>query len=105
MIFGVLLFAILEETLHVKDLVIRLLGRDPTLTERTELWDVVLGLEVNSFVGAGFMSFWTGERMELIWRILGVKLVQAHSGYLEQYLNLGFYRGSLHRSHYAVGVA
>ena len=69
MIFGVLLFAILEATLHVKDLVFSLLGRDPTLTERTELWEVVIGLEVNSVVGAGFMSFWTGDRMELIWRI------------------------------------
>jgi hypothetical protein len=50
---------------------------------------VVLGLEFDPVVGAGFMSFWTGQRMELIWRILRVKLVQAHSGYVEQYLNLG----------------
>jgi hypothetical protein len=82
MIFGVLLFSILEMTLHVKDLVISLLGRDPTLTERTVLWEVAMKLEVNSLVGAGFMSFWIGDRTELIWTILGVKLVQAHNGYI-----------------------
>jgi O-antigen ligase len=73
----------------VKELILSLLGRNATLTDRTEVWEVVLGLEFDPIVGAGFMSFWTGERMELIWRILRVKLVQAHSGYVEQYLNLG----------------
>jgi hypothetical protein len=89
-IFGVLLFSILEATLHVKELVFSLLGRNSTLTDRTEVWEVVRGLEFNSVMGAGFMSFWTGDRMELIWRTLRIRLVQAHSGYLEQYLNLGY---------------
>ena len=92
MIWGVLLFSILEMTLHVKELVFNLLGRDSTLTSRTEIWDVVKGLEVDPLVGSGFMSFWSGERLELIWRTLGVGegFNQAHNGYLEQYLNLGY---------------
>ena len=90
MICGVLLFPILEVTLHVEELVVGLLGRDLTLTDRTDVWKVVLELVPNPFVGAGFMSFWTGDRMALIWKILGIPLVQAHSGYLEQYLNLGY---------------
>jgi len=90
MIFGVLLFSISEATLNVKELVFSFLGRDPTLTNRTELWGVVGRLETDPLVGAGFMSFWTGNRMQLVWNILGEGIVQAHSGYLEQFLNLGY---------------
>jgi O-antigen ligase len=90
LICGVLLLAALEATLNVKELVFSLLGRNSTLTDRTDIWEVVLGLEVSPLVGSGFTTFWTGDRMELIWRMLRVKIVQAHSGYIEQYLNLGF---------------
>jgi hypothetical protein len=38
------------------------------------------------------MSFWTGERMEAIARKMNSEgmINQAHSGYLEQYMNLGY---------------
>jgi O-antigen ligase len=36
------------------------------------------------------MSFWTGARLEEAWKLLGVQINQAHNGYLEQYLNLGY---------------
>ena len=41
-------------------------------------------------VGAGFMSFWTGERMQAIWNVMGTGINQAHNGYLKQYVNLGY---------------
>src|SRR5262249_1288282 len=37
-----------------------------------------------------FMSFWTGDRMMEVWRYMGPGVNQAHSGYIEQYLNLGY---------------
>jgi exopolysaccharide production protein ExoQ len=80
----------LQATFDVKTIVLGLLGRDPTLTGRSELWEVVSTLQVNPLVGAGFMSFWSGQRMAAIWRALGPGINQAHSGYLEQYLNLGY---------------
>lgn len=83
-------YGLLEKTLHIKDLILGLLGRDPTLTNRAEVWEVVSRQEVNSIVGAGFMSFWSGDRMKNIWAALGGGINQAHSGYLEQYLNLGY---------------
>lgn len=89
-VVGVLLFSVLEATINVKELVFSLLGRDLTLTNRTDLWQVVRGVEENAFLGAGFMSFWTGDRMEIIWEKVGVMVNQAHNGYLEQYLNLGY---------------
>ena len=83
-------FWALEESFHLKDMVFELLGRDPTLTNRTEVWAILKTYEVNSFVGAGFMSFWSGARMDEIWRTVGTGINQAHNGYFEQYLNLGY---------------
>jgi exopolysaccharide production protein ExoQ len=66
-----------------------LLGRNPTLTGRTDLWNLCLTLVTNPFVGAGYESFWLGSRLEIMWNyIRGVN--QAHNGYLEIYLNLGW---------------
>lgn len=80
----------LDSIFHIKDQILELLGRDASLTDRTGLWELVRSLEANPIIGAGFMSFWTGDRMETIWNALGAGINQAHNGYLEQYLNLGY---------------
>ena len=80
----------LDSAFHVKDQVLELLGRDANLTDRAGLWELVRSLEVNPLIGAGFMSFWSGDRMQTIWDALGGGINQAHNGYLEQYLNLGY---------------
>jgi len=93
-IFGVLLCAVvawqLAEMLNLRELALSFLGRDPTLTNRTAVWQALETFEVNPFVGVGFMSFWTGDRLEEVWRLFGLGINQAHNGYLEQYLNLGY---------------
>jgi exopolysaccharide production protein ExoQ len=76
--------------LNLKELALSFLGRDPTLTNRTAVWQALQKFAVNPFVGAGFMSFWTGARLEEAWRLFGPGINQAHNGYLEQYLNLGY---------------
>ena len=43
----------------------------------------------NAWVGAGYENFWIGERIQLFNRLLG-GLNQAHNGYIEIYLNLGW---------------
>jgi exopolysaccharide production protein ExoQ len=94
MIFGVLLCAVLAwslvEVLHLKELALGFLGRDPTFSNRTAVWRTLGSFEVSPIVGAGFMSFWTGARLEEVWRLVGTGINQAHNGYLEQYLNLGY---------------
>ena len=65
------------------------LGRDPTLTGRTEVWRVALQFSGSPLFGTGFESFWIGDRLESILRILP-GLNEAHNGYLEVYLNLGW---------------
>lgn len=89
MIVAVSLYMALDATLDVSDIVIAGLGRDPTLTNRTYIWELVKGLATNPIVGAGYQSFWAGERLNILWKkIPGIN--QAHNGYLEQYLNLGY---------------
>jgi exopolysaccharide production protein ExoQ len=73
----------------MEDDVIVAMGRDTTLTGRTELWDTLRTMEVNPLVGAGFESFWLGGRVEKLWDKFWWRPNQAHNGYYEAYLNLG----------------
>jgi O-antigen ligase len=69
---------------------VQALGRDPTLTGRTDLWKAVVAMNPNQFLGAGFESFWLGTRLEKVWSLFGWHPNEAHNGYLEIYLNLGW---------------
>lgn len=66
------------------------MGRDTTLTGRTELWHQLLRIGVDPLFGTGFESFWLGERVEAFWRTYWWHPNQAHNGYLEIFLNLGW---------------
>lgn len=70
--------------------VLETMGRDATLTGRTDIWSIVLSVAANPLVGAGFESFWLGDRLEKVWQIFGLHINEAHNGYLEVYLNLGW---------------
>lgn len=63
------------------------LGRDPTLTNRTEIWRDLLALRESALVGAGFEGFWTPERWATIAQTYNIN--SAHNGYLEVFLSLG----------------
>jgi O-antigen ligase len=69
---------------------LKTLGRNPTLTDRTEVWGVLLSLVQNPVLGAGFESFWLGPRLETMWRLYWWRPNEAHNGYLEIFLNLGW---------------
>jgi exopolysaccharide production protein ExoQ len=66
------------------------LGRDSTLTGRTALWGVLLKMTANPIWGTGFESFWLGDRLRKLWDIYWWQPNEAHNGYLEVYLNLGW---------------
>jgi exopolysaccharide production protein ExoQ len=83
-------FFLLDSTLGLRDTALDLMGRDPSLTSRTDLWAMLLKVANSPLLGTGFMSFWAGDRMMEVWAMLGQPVLQAHSGYLEQYLNLGY---------------
>jgi exopolysaccharide production protein ExoQ len=64
-------------------------GRDPTLTDRTKIWSLVLSMHTNPFIGTGYESFWLGPRLLRVWQGGLGGINEAHNGYLEFYLNLG----------------
>jgi exopolysaccharide production protein ExoQ len=74
----------------VKDAILAAAGRDPTLTGRTEFWKVLIAEESSPLVGAGYASFWNGERLQRMWDLYpNSKMIQTHNGYIEHYLQLG----------------
>ena len=68
----------------------QLVGKDVTLTDRTKIWDIVLGMNTNPVIGTGYETFWMGTRLKSIWETSGLgEINEAHNGYLEVYLQLG----------------
>jgi len=66
------------------------LGRNSTLTGRTDIWDQVLKMADSPLLGTGFESFWLGTRLQKIWDLWWWHPNEAHNGYIEVYLNLGW---------------
>jgi O-antigen ligase len=90
LIVAVVVLATAEWAFGIYANALQLLGKDPTLTDRTVLWHDLLQVEINPIFGAGFESFWLGERFQSFARSRWWAPNQAHNGYLETYLNLGY---------------
>lgn len=70
--------------------IVSTMGKDPTLTGRTEIWPVVIAMNPSPWLGAGFESFWMGSRLTKLGNIFPWRPNEAHNGYIEVYLNLGW---------------
>jgi exopolysaccharide production protein ExoQ len=70
--------------------IVSTMGKDPTLTGRTELWSAVIAMNPSPWFGAGFESFWMGSRLTKLGNIFVWRPNEAHNGYIEVYLNLGW---------------
>lgn len=68
------------------------MGRDITMTDRTYIWhDVYAAASGNPLLGVGFGGFWIGRMANIPWNApMTWVLGQAHSGYSDTYLQLGF---------------
>lgn len=74
------------------DGVLESLGRDSSLTGRTEIWPVVLqSIAKRPWLGFGYGAFWLGDRGESqsVAATLGWELPHSHNGYLDLCLDLG----------------
>jgi exopolysaccharide production protein ExoQ len=87
---AIVIFAALEPFLGLYATVVKGLGRNLTLTDRTSVWITVLKMQDNPIFGMGFESFWLGKRLETLWEMYFWHPLQAHNGYIETYLNLGW---------------
>ncbi len=75
-------------------LILRWMGRDPSLTGRTLIWMLVWkSIQKKFWMGYGFEAFWSGEGQALldVWRYFpGVWIpTHSHNGLLELWLNGG----------------
>jgi exopolysaccharide production protein ExoQ len=71
------------------------LGRGEGLSGRTAIWAAVIGAAGNPVIGTGFESFWISPNVQKValglsgwWNPEGLN--EAHNGYIEVYLNLGW---------------
>jgi len=84
-----LVYLMLSLGFNFNAMIAQAVGRDPTLTHRTEIWGILVGMHTNPILGVGYETFWLGDRLDYIWRVFAPGLNEAHNGYLEMYLNLG----------------
>jgi len=71
------------------------LGRQSNLSGRTDIWAAVIPAAPNALVGAGYESFWISPNVVKFQQSLvgwwhPEQLNEAHNGYIEIYLNLGW---------------
>jgi exopolysaccharide production protein ExoQ len=83
------LYLVLEFAVGITELLTVAMGRNPSLTGRTDVWAATMALNPSPLLGAGYESFWLGDRVEALWTMFYWRPTQAHSGYVEVYLNLG----------------
>jgi O-antigen ligase len=85
----ILLVSLLYMILDLGALLLGMLGRDETLTGRTEIWADVIAMVTNPVIGVGYGSFWLGDRLQQLWDVWWWRPMQSHNGFIEIYLNLG----------------
>jgi O-antigen ligase len=96
-LFGIMLTIIVTPVVVLvmlyPDAVLEMIGKDPTLTGRTELWTWVLNaIAQRPLFGWGYLAFWSPDNPAAAEIIRAVQWVvpEAHSGLLEMALELGF---------------
>jgi exopolysaccharide production protein ExoQ len=88
-VIGGCVLLVLSSVFGLKGAVFQLLGRDETLTGRTEIWTAVLSEKINPLIGAGYYSFFMGPRVEKFAEVYSFSITQAHNGYIQTYLDGG----------------
>ncbi|MGY8898401.1 MAG: O-antigen ligase family protein [Paraglaciecola sp.] len=89
-IIALLLIAAAVVVSYLYAFLLELLGRDPTLTNRTVIWGLLDEyIQAESTLGYGFGAFWVSDAVTSFvdrWSYIG----NAHSGYYEMLLNGGY---------------
>lgn len=68
-------------------------GKDPTLTGRTVLWEAAYGFGMKQpWLGYGYRAFWLGSAggSQALWDELGWMPNTGHNGFLDLWLDVGF---------------
>jgi len=85
-----LLLVFLNSVFDITGTFVHALGRNITLSGRTGIWQRALSVPINPLVGTGYYSFWLDpKRVDIVNADYWFRLNEAHSGYIETYLNEG----------------
>lgn len=86
------LFALIGLVIANMDAILAILGRDATLTGRTDIWAYVLHVSADRpWVGYGYASFFEAESIaQYVMDRFQWSIPTAHNGYLETLLGLGW---------------
>ncbi len=88
-LLAVCIVAVIYLVPGVLDLIVGFVGRDVTLTGRTDLWRELIAQPINPLLGSGFQSFWqTPEAARLGERFYFIPN-QAHNSLVEIYIQTG----------------
>ncbi|MGD0445071.1 MAG: O-antigen ligase family protein [Edaphobacter sp.] len=81
--------------LFVAPSLVQSLGRDATFSGRTVIWHILIESVRHPWLGAGYETFLMGPRLVQLKAIIDKTFQEAHNGYLEVWLNLGWIGVSL----------
>lgn len=87
LILGTGIFYVFNKFFDLSGYILRLLGRDTSLTGRTEIWHEIFSLNTNPLIGTGFSSFWSDQAF--VSQLPVWARSSAHNGYIEVYLDGG----------------
>jgi O-antigen ligase len=90
LLYVILIITIIQTAVDLVPSLLKYFGRDVTLTGRIPLWEQLLVMDINTLYGSGYESFWLGDRLKGIWEKHWWMPNQAHNGFIEIYLNLGW---------------
>lgn len=71
---------------------LKLIGKDPTLTGRTDIWEeLIRAINVRPWLGYGYQAFWSKESEPRYWLQLAVDWAapSGHNGWLDLAISLG----------------
>ena len=83
------ILVVLNLVVNVPEALYGTVGRDMTLSGRTGIWSTLLKEGTDPLFGAGYYSFWMGDRVARLSANFYYALNEAHNTYLETYLNSG----------------
>lgn len=71
-------------------ILLEIMGKDPTLTGRSEIWKLIIDDNiVHWLVGRGYGTFWLTPEADKVRYMLDWDIYSAHNGYLDLFVQLG----------------
>ena len=64
---GIVLLIVAQLTFDIYGHIVDVSGHEETIEGRGRLWEICLQMDTNPIFGAGFESFWLGDRLQKIW--------------------------------------